>query len=113
MNVYSDKLQALLSAAALTEDRHYLGGDCVDADKGKAKKAAVLLGAIEYVQRSEREKLESANANRFLRQSLMALENLFKCEDCFLRKQVNISNFQASNIPIHAPCAMSSDYWLG
>ena len=95
LNAQFDKLQSLLLTASTTEDTHHQGGDEADANTAtqsspKTKKSEVLLGAIEYVKRSEWEKQESADAIWFLKQRLVVLEKLVRCEDCALLKQMDV-----------------------
>lgn len=102
-----DQLKRVLSDVenkAKAEDEHHAGAIRYshDADEkvqqsslGKTK-SDVLLAAIQYVKQSEREKRELSQTNEFLRQRVVALEKLVKCEDCSLLKQMNWLNLQSS-----------------
>ena len=108
LNARLDQLKRVLSAVesnTKTEDEHHAGAIrySLDGDEktqqpssGKTTKSDVLLAAIQYIKQSEHEKRELSRTNDFLRQRVVALEKLVKCEDCSLLKQMNWLNLQSS-----------------
>lgn len=74
--------------------------------QAKATKSSVLLSAIDYIQRSEYEKRELSRDNEFLKQRVVALEKLVKCEGCVLLRQTNMLNLEPFTTPLmdHTTC---------
>lgn len=108
LNARLDQLKRVLSAVESNmkaEDDQHAGAIRygLEADdktqpssSGKLTKSDVLLGAIQYIKQSEREKRDLTRTNEFLQQRVVALEKLIKCEDCALLKQRNWLNLQSS-----------------
>ena len=120
LNARLDQLKRVLSAVesnTKAEEEHHAGAIrySLDADErmqqlssGKTTKSDVLLAAIQYIKQSEHEKRESSRTNDFLRQRVVALEKLVKCEDCSLLKQINWLNLQSSpSAPFVVPTGAS------
>lgn len=74
----------------------------------KPRKSDVLLHAYSYVKRSEREMKNMVDENAFLKQRLLAVEKMVKCEDCSLLKQMNLLRMGGGAVSNCESCVSTS-----